>query len=84
MDRAEIRSKVVGFLVELEFTSKVGEIEDTATFGEDLNMDSLDVIELLIEIESELAIEIPDWDLHLLKTVGALVDYIDKNMVNPS
>ncbi|MBQ6826230.1 MAG: acyl carrier protein [Clostridia bacterium] len=45
----------------------------------DLGADSLDVVELLSEIEDEFDIEIPDEDIETIKTIGDLVEYIQNN-----
>ena len=47
---------------------------------DDLGADSLDVVELLMSIEDEFDIEIPDEQIENLKTVGQVVDYITENM----
>ncbi len=47
--------------------------------ADDLGADSLDVVEMLMNIEGEFDIEIPDEEIENLKTVGALVDYIQEN-----
>ncbi len=44
--------------------------------ADDLGADSLDVVELLMSIEDEFDVEIPDEEIVNLKTVGSLVDYI--------
>lgn len=46
---------------------------------DDLGADSLDVVEMLMAIEDEFDIEIPDDQIENLKTVGNVVDYITKN-----
>ena len=48
---------------------------------DDLGADSLDVVEMLMAIEDEFDIEIPDEKVESLKTVGQVVDYIQENMV---
>ena len=48
---------------------------------DDLGADSLDVVEMLMSIEDEFDIEIPDEQIENLKTVGQVVDYIQENMV---
>ncbi len=45
----------------------------------DLGADSLDVVELLIAIEDEFDVEIPDEEIENIKTVGDLVKYIETN-----
>ena len=49
-----------------------------ANFLDDLGADSLDIVELIMEFEEEFDIEIPDEDAETITTVGAAIDYIDK------
>lgn len=57
--------------------------EDTITMetsvAEDLGADSLDVVDLLMSIEDEFEIEIPDTEIENMKTVGDLLKYIEAN-----
>ena len=54
-------------------------IVSTASFVDDLGADSLDTVELIMQLEEEFGIEIPDEDAETITTVQAAVDYIDKN-----
>ena len=47
---------------------------------EDLGADSLAVVELLMSIEDEFEVEIPDEEIENLKTIGDVVEYIQSNM----
>ena len=47
--------------------------------AEDLGADSLDVVELLMSIEDELSVEIPDEAIETIKTIGDVVKYIEEN-----
>lgn len=47
--------------------------------AEDLGADSLDVVEMLMSVEDEFGIEIPDDAIEDLKTIGNVVEYIEKN-----
>lgn len=47
---------------------------------DDLGADSLDVVDLLMSIEDEFEIEIPDEEIEHIRTVGELVNYIESNM----
>ena len=62
---------------------KLGADEDKitteASFVEDLGADSLDTVELIMQLEEEFSIEIPDEDAETITTVGAALDYIDKH-----
>ena len=48
-------------------------------FIEDLKADSLDLVELVMDLEDRYGIEIPDEQLAEVKTVGEIVDFIDAN-----
>lgn len=48
-----------------------------ASFQEDLNADSLDVVELIMAIEDEFELEIPDEDVERITTVKSAVEYIE-------
>ena len=50
-----------------------------ASITEDLGADSLDVVDLVMSIEEEFDIEIPDEAVENIKTVGDIVSYIDSN-----
>ncbi|MEE9189342.1 MAG: acyl carrier protein [Candidatus Neomarinimicrobiota bacterium] len=62
---------------------KLGVDEDKivaeASFVDDLGADSLDTVELIMELEEEFGLEIPDEEAEKLTTVGTVVDYVDKN-----
>lgn len=47
--------------------------------AKDLGADSLDVVELLMAIEDEFSVEIPDEEIENIKTIGELVEYIEAN-----
>ena len=55
------------------------ELNDYASFENDLGADSLDAIELIMEFEKEFNMTIPDEVAEQLKTVGDAIDYIEKN-----
>ena len=57
---------------------KVEEVTDQASFIEDLGADSLDTVELVMALEEEFGIEIPDEDAEKMTTVGDAIKYIDQ------
>ena len=50
-----------------------------ASFVDDLGADSLDTVELIMQLEEEFGIEIPDDDAEKITTVQAAIDYLDSN-----
>lgn len=74
----EILSKVAT-LLSRQLTKKVEDITPEKRIVEDLGADSLDVVELLCELEEVYGVSIPDDEAMKLKTVGDLVNYLDKN-----
>ena len=53
-----------------------------ASFVEDLGADSLDIVELLMALEDEFGIEIPDEDAEKITTVGDAMKYIEEKSAN--
>ena len=53
-----------------------GSVLMEASFIEDLNADSLDIVELIMALEDELDLEIPDEDVENFKIVGDVVNYV--------
>jgi len=55
---------------------KIEEIKDDASFIEDLGADSLDIVDMIMKLEEEFGISIPDEDLDKIKTVKDAINYI--------
>ena len=56
---------------------KFEEVTQEASFVNDLGADSLDTVELIMGLEEEFEIEIPDEDAEKIKTVGDIIKYIE-------
>jgi len=54
----------------------VNEVTNTASFIEDLGADSLDIVEMVMKMEEEFGIEIPDEEAEKIKTVNDVIQYI--------
>ena len=79
MSSEEILEKVKGIIVEqLGVTDTAVTME--ASFIDDLGADSLDIVELIMAIEEEFDIEIPDSDAEKVVTVEDVVEYIKENV----
>lgn len=75
MDRSEIQSKMKELLVE-ELGLDGDKITDEAHFEEDLEVDSLGVVELLMVLEDEFGVKIPDEEAENIGTVGQAIDMV--------
>jgi len=74
-----IQEKVTEIVSEQMGVDK-GEITPETSFINDLNADSLDTVELVMEFEDEFDMSIPDEEAEKIQTVGAAIDYITKIM----
>ena len=75
IDVGVIESKVVEIVSEQMGVDK-SEITRETSFINDLNADSLDTVELVMEFEDEFDMSIPDEEAEKIQTVGAAIDYI--------
>jgi acyl carrier protein len=75
MSKEEIMGKLKPVIAE-QLGVDEGEVTDTASFTEDLNADSLDLVELIMSLEEQFGLQISDEDAEKLTTVGEAVDYI--------
>lgn len=81
MSPAEVETKVIEIVAEQLGVDKAG-ISRKTSFVNDLNADSLDTVELVMELEDEFETSIPDEQAEKIKTVGEAIDFIVKNRGN--
>lgn len=68
----------IASIIEEKLSLEGVEITRETRFSEDLNADSLDLFDMVMEFEDEFGIEINSEDLASITTVGELIDYIEK------
>ncbi len=79
MSSEEVLEKVKGIIVE-QLGVAENSVTEEASFIDDLGADSLDIVELVMALEEEFNIEIPDADAEKVVTVGDVVNYIKDNV----
>ena len=78
MSSEEVFEKVKEIIVE-QLGVAENAVTEEASFIDDLGADSLDIVELIMALEEEFDIEIPDSDAEKVVTIGDVVDYIRDN-----
>jgi len=76
-----VEEKIKGIIAE-QLGVKPEEVTPQASFIDDLGADSLDTVELVMALEEEFSIEIPDEDAEKMTTVGDAVKYIEEKAQN--
>lgn len=72
-----VQDKITEIIVE-QLGVKAEEVVPEASFVDDLGADSLDTVELVMALEEEFGIEIPDEDAEKIQTVGDAIKYIQQ------
>ncbi len=75
MGKDEILAKVREILVE-QLDVDAAKVTMEASFQDDLDADSLDLVELIMELEDQFGVKISDEDAQKIQTVGQAVDYV--------
>ena len=75
MSEQDLKDKIVAVIAE-KLGVTADQCKPEAAFVEDLGADSLDQVELVMALEDEFELEIPDEDAEKLKTVQAVYDYV--------
>ena len=75
---SEIEERVTAIIVD-KLGVNASEVKPEATFAQDLGADSLDTVELIMELEKEFGITIPDDKAEGITTVGDAISYIEAN-----
>lgn len=78
MEREEIFEKVAEVIVD-QLNVERDDVTEESAFIDDLGADSLDLVELVMALEAEFNVSIPDEDVESIRTVADAVAYIEAN-----
>jgi acyl carrier protein len=78
MSKEDILAKLKPIIAE-QLGVDESEVKEDASFTEDLNADSLDLVELIMSLEEQFKLQISDEDAEKITTVGEAVDYISEH-----
>ncbi|RYZ68208.1 MAG: acyl carrier protein [Proteobacteria bacterium] len=78
---ASVEERVRNIIVD-HLAVDAAKVVPTASFIDDLGADSLDIVELVMTMEEDFDVDIPDEEAEKLKTVGDAVSYINSKMTN--
>ncbi len=81
MEREELLKKVKAIVAD-KLNISEDQITENASFTQDLGADSLDTVELVMALEDEFGLNIPDDEAEKLNTVGKAIDYILEHLKN--
>lgn len=73
---SDIKTRVIQIIVD-KLGVEIGEVTEAASFTNDLGADSLDTVELIMELEKEFNISIPDEAAEKIQTVGDAISYLE-------
>ena len=76
-----VEEKIKGIIAE-QLGVKPEEVTPQASFIDDLGADSLDTVELIMALEEEFNVEIPDEDAEKMNTVGDAIKYIEEKVAS--
>ncbi len=71
----EVQEKIFKLVAQATKTD-ISEIKESTSFIDDLNLDSLDMVELMMNMEDEFGVEIPESETEKLKTVGDVIQFL--------
>ena len=67
-------------ILSAQFEVEADSISENTNIEDDLGADSLDVVDMLMSLEDEFDVEIPDEEIENIRTVGEVVAYIEEHM----
>lgn len=78
MDKKEMTAKVTEIIAS-QLSVSIEKVKGDTNIAEELGADSLDLVEILMSLEDEFGISIPDEAIPQIKTINDIVDFIESN-----
>ena len=78
---ASVEERVIGIVCENLGVNKE-QVTRSTSFTEDMGADSLDIVELVMELEEEFEITIPDDEAERIRTVGEAIEYVEREVAS--
>ncbi|MCJ1256375.1 hypothetical protein MMC24_004196 [Lignoscripta atroalba] len=76
LSKQEVEGRIIDLLKNFDKVSDASKLSNTSHFSNDLGLDSLDTVEVVMAIEEEFSIEIPDKEADAIHSIDKAVDYI--------
>ncbi|PWW80613.1 acyl carrier protein [Tuber magnatum] len=76
LSKQEVETRIIDLLKDFDKVTDKTKVTGTSRFANDLGLDSLDTVEVVMAIEEEFSLEIPDKDADAILSVDQAVDYI--------
>jgi acyl carrier protein len=76
MEAVQVREKVLNIIADISMEDELGHLKDDVALREQLDLDSMDFLDIVMELKKRHQIEVPQEDYPRLATLGGCVDYL--------
>ena len=76
MEAVQVREKVINIIADISMEDELGHLKDDVALREQLDLDSMDFLDIVMELKKRHQIEVPQEDYPRLATLGSCVEYL--------
>lgn len=80
MTTAEIREEIIDILENIAPDEDLGELKDDLSFREQLSLDSMDFLDIVMELRKRWRVQVPEEDYQQLRSMASTVQYLEPKM----